>query len=190
MRFQIFIIIVILSFLIGCSNDEPSKPITNQAKTNTGNTLVNKPNNSIVETSKTPVATKTDDAESIAPVVTGFYEALKKKDEVGVKKFLSAEALKYLENEAKMEKKTWFIYLLESEEPLDEKREVRNQKISGDKAVAEMKGGSLGEWTPIAFVKENGEWKFASAEESLKLSNIPKTDINLPKNNANSNSAK
>jgi len=73
--------------------------------------------------------------------------------------------------------------LSEAEDPTSEKREVRNEKIEGETAVAEIKGGSLGVWTPIKFVRENGEWKFASPEDSLSLQNIPKTSVD-------SNSAK
>ncbi len=53
--------------------------------------------------------------------------------------------------------------------------EVRNEKIEGDSAVAELKGGSLGVWTKIKFVKENGEWKFASPEDSPELEGVTKS---------------
>jgi hypothetical protein len=175
MRFQILFLLIILSFLMSCGG---SPETTNRNMPN-GNTTanVNKAGgNPPLGTNVAPDAGKTGEAATLNPVVQGYYEALKKKDEAGAKKYLSAAALKYYETEAKTEKKTWFAYVIELEEPLDEKREVRNEKIEGEKAVAEIKGGSLARFTPVAFVKENGEWKFASQEETTKLSNLKKTE--------------
>ena len=176
MRYQILFLFIISSFLISCGGN------TNQTPNN--NLTTPKPNtntqgNSLITNTPTPTA-KVDDATTIKPTIDGFYEALKKKDEAGVKKYLSAAALKYWETEAKAEKKTWFAFLLENEDPIDAKREVRNEKIQGEKAVAELKGGPLGVWTPISFVKENSEWKFDSPAVSQQQSDIKRTE-DLPK---------
>lgn len=181
MRFFTFLFLTV--FLIGCggavenlNTATNTKPIT----ANTANVSANNP----LATTKTPEVATTNDAPTLAPVLAGYYAALNKKDEAGTKKFLSQASLKYWEAEAKTEKKTAFAYLLESEEPLNEKREIRNEKIEGDKAFAEIKGGSLGVWTATMFVKENGEWKFASPEDSFKETQ------NLPKTSTNSNAAR
>jgi len=184
MRFQnlFFTAILIFSFaLIGCTNTETpiNKTDTKPANTNASTTNTDNP----LATTRNPISATTNNAPTLAPVVQNFYEALNKKDDAGVKKSLSQSALKYYETEAKAEKKTALVYLSEAEDPTGEKREVRNEKIEGETAVAEIKGGSLGVWTPIKFVRENGEWKFASPEDSLSLQNIPKTSVN-------SNSAK
>ena len=178
MRFQnlFFTAILIFSFaLIGCTNTETpiNKTDTKPANTNASTTNTDNP----LATTKKPEAATSNNAPTLAPVVQNFYEALNKKDDAGVKKSLSQSALKYYETEAKAEKKTALVYLSEAEDPISEKREVRNEKIEGETAVAEIKGGSLGVWTPIKFVRENGEWKFASPEDSLSLQNIPKTSV-------------
>lgn len=191
MRFQIIILSIILSFMVGCGNNEPvnkptenksttsniaTNPInSNQNPTNQANT-VNSANSGSLSVIKTPPPQKENDAQTLSSVVTGFYTALAKKDEASAKKFLSADALKYWEAEGKSEKKTWFAILMEYEEPLDAKREIRNEKVSGETAFAELKGGPNGEWTPIAFVKEGGEWKFASPAKSMEQSNIQKNN--------------
>ena len=176
MRYQILFLFIISSFLISCGGTpEAPKNNSNTPKSNT-----NAPSNNSLNTNKPTETAKVDDATTIKPTIDGFYEALKKKDEAGVKKYLSAAALKYWETEAKAEKKTWFAFLLENEDPIDAKREVRNEKIQGEKAVAELKGGPLGVWTPISFVKENGEWKFDSPEVSQQQSDIKRTE-DLPK---------
>ncbi len=182
MRFQsiLFIAILIISIaLFGCAKTE-TPTNTNSAKTANANLATVNADNPLATTKK-PEAATSNNAPMLTPVVQNFYEALNKKDEPGLKKQLSQAALKYWEAEAKAEKKTALLYLLEAEDPINEKREVRNEQIEGETAVAEVKGGSLGVWTPIKFVRENGEWKFASPEDSLSLQNIPQTDANSNK---------
>lgn len=176
MRYQILFLFIISSFLISCGGTpEAPKNNSNTPKANTNTSAGN-----ALATKKQDETQTVDNATSIKPTIDGFYESLKKKDEAGVKKYLSAAALKYWEDEAKKEKKTWFAFLLENEDPIDAKREVRNEKIQGEKAFAEMKGGPLGVWTPIAFVKENNEWKFDSPAVSQQQSDIKRTE-DLPK---------
>ena len=180
---RIFIILFFTVFLIGCGGTENSNIAANTANKNANAAGASNANNPLA-TTKAPEAPTSNAAPTLAPVVQNYYAALQKKDEAGAKKFLSQAAIKYWEDEAKTEKKTGFVYLLESEEPLAERREIRNEKIEGETATAEIKGGSLGVWTPIKFVKENGEWKFASPKDSLEsLQNIPRAS-------ANSNTAK
>lgn len=170
-------------FIISCSGGaaNTNAPVNGKtANANLSNASSNA--NNPLATTRTPEAPLNNNAPTLAPVLNGYYDALSKKDEAGVKRFLSQSAVKYFEDEAKSEKKTLLAYLLEAEEPLNEKREIRNEKIEGDAATAEIRGGSLGNWTPNKFVKENGEWKFASPKESLALQDIPRT--NAPTNSA------
>jgi hypothetical protein len=179
MRFQTIFFTAILIFsavLISCTKTE-TPTNANTAKAVNANTATANTDNPLATTKK-PEAATSNNAPTLAPIVHYYYEALNKKDEAGVKKYLSQSALKYYETEAKAEKKNALVLLSEYEEPISEKREVRNEKINGEMAVAEIKGGSLGNWTPIKFVLENGEWKFASPKDSLSLQNIPQTDTN------------
>lgn len=181
MRFQIIFftaIFIFALFLLGCPST-PEKTNTNTTSPANTNTQKSNSNNNPFNTTKPADAATTNNAPTLAPVVQAYYDALKKKDEAGVKKLLSAPALKYWEDEAKTEKKTWLAFLLESEEPVDDKREVRNEKVESETATAELKGGSLGVWTPTKFVKENGEWKFASPKDSFQ--DIPRTNSNTVK---------
>jgi hypothetical protein len=182
MRSQNIIFTAILIFsiaFVGCTNTE-TPTNANSLKTVNANIATVNADNPLATTKKSEAATS-NNAPTLAPVVQNYYEALNKKDEAGVKKYLSQSALRYWETEAKAEKKSALAYLTEAEDPIDEKREVRNEKIEGETAIAEIKGGSLGVWTPIKFVRENGEWKFASPEDSLSLQNITQTDANSNK---------
>ncbi len=179
MRFQIIFFTtfsVFALFLSACTSDVP----TNSANANTANRTTNAASASSdnpLATVKTPETATTNNAPTLAPVVQNYYAALQKRDEAGAKKFLSQSAIKYWQDEMKSEKMPSLLAILEdSESPVEEKREIRNEKIDGDTAVAEMKGGSLGVWTKTKFVRENGEWKFASPAESLSLQDIPRTD--------------
>ncbi len=188
MRFFILSIFSIFTiFLSGCTTAE-----TPGSKSNAGNTKANSANTNVsssnadnpLATTKVPEAATSNNAPTLSPVVQDFYAALERKDEASVKKFLSQSAIGYWQSEMKSEKSPSLLAILEdNESPVEEKRQIRNEKIEGETAVAEMKGGSLGVWTAIKFVKENGEWKFASPKDSLALQDIPRTA-------ANSNSVK
>ena len=178
MRYFLFITILFFTFVFSNCGGNPTTNNSNgntTAGNSTPNTAKSPANTGIPTPQKSVEASATNNAPTLSPVVQGFYEALKKKDEASVKKYLSAAALKYWEDEGKSEKKTWLVYLSEDQDPIDEKREIRNEKIEGDNAVAELKGGNLGVWTKTAFIKENGEWKFASPKDSPEIKSIPKT---------------
>lgn len=181
MRFNILLLTLILSatmFFVGCGTTEtPSNANSKPANTNTNTASVN--SNDPFATNKKPEAATSNNAPTLAPIVNNYYDALKKKDEAGVKKYLSQAALKYWQDEMKSEKKNSLVAILEdNESPVEDKREVRNETVQGDTAFAEMKGGSLGVWTKVKFVKENGEWKFASPAESPELEGVPKPAAN------------
>lgn len=181
MRFQntiLFAVLLFSAFLIGCAPTETTNNTTINTKTaNAAATNAENP----LETTRAPETATSNNAPTLAPIVQNYYAALAKKDEAGVKKSLSQAAQKYWENEAKSEKKSVIAYLTETEEPLDAKREVRNEKIEGDTAIAEIKGGSLANWTAFKFVRENGEWKYASPKDSFSMQNIPKSATDTSK---------
>ena len=180
MRFQIIFFTAIFSFAIALSGCGKSETSTNSATVNSlnkaANSVVSGNSNNPLATTKAAETATTNNAPTLAPVVQNYYAALQKKDEAGAKKFLSQAALAYWQTEMKSQKMPTLLAVLEdNESPVEEKREVRNEQIQGDAAIAEMKGGSLGNWAKIKFVRENGEWKFASPKESLSLQDIERT---------------
>src|SRR5207237_5342087 len=109
MRFQISILLTILTLTIlftGCPSGE--QPNANPKSTNTNtNVPANNPTNSGVTTpTRTPDAPTANNAPTLTPVVRGYYDALKKKDDAGLRKVLSADFIKSLETDMKEEKKT------------------------------------------------------------------------------------
>lgn len=164
LRFTFFIIITISAiFLTACPS--PDNPLnTNAGNTNLPNAnkvVVN--SNSPFNTVPKPVTETTNNAPTLAPVVAAYYEALKKKDDAGIRKVLSAEFIKMLEADMKDEGKTSLAaYITEIDKVPEKPVEVRNEKIEGDKATAELKGGMNINWTAYTFRKESGAWKMTN----------------------------
>jgi hypothetical protein len=93
-----------------------------------------------------------------------LYEAVKKKDPEAIKKTLSKGTLEMMETYAGMQKKTLNEVV---ENGLTETTfapklpETRNEKITGDLAILEVKNEKTGQWDSLPFAKEDGVWKLA-----------------------------
>ena len=174
MRFQILFFTTILSFIFifaGCGNQPAANNAVENKPANTN--IAANPNNSIINTSKAPEAATTNAAPTLAPIVQNYYEALRNKDDAGLRKVLSQSTLKSVEADMKEEKKTSLSAFIAELEPAPAKPfELRNEKIEGETGIAEIRGGSYGVWTPIKFVRENGEWKMTN--ESPDFDSIKK----------------
>ena len=155
-------------FISACGGTPSSNGNTN-APANKANAVDATTNNEnpVATTKKAEVATA-NNAPTIAPVVHAFYDALRKKDDAALTAVLSAEFIKSIRADMKAEKKTGMAaYLAETETIPDKPIEVRNEKIVGDKAVAEIKGGAYLNWTAFAFIKEGGAWKFTGGSPEI-----------------------
>lgn len=103
-----------------------------------------------------------------------YGNAFKKKDYPSMKLLLSDASLKMTEQEAKAQGSTVDDVLQRETLFTDAQRsaEFRNLKIEDSKATVDMKD-SLGMWTTVYFVKEDGEWKIDKkgfADELLRQS--------------------
>lgn len=93
-----------------------------------------------------------------------LYEAVKKKDPEAIKKVISKGTLGMMESYASMQKKTLNQIV---ENGLTETTfapklpETRNEKITGDVAILEVKNEKTGAWEALPFAKEDGNWKLA-----------------------------
>jgi hypothetical protein len=169
MRFQITFfttILIFTAFLTACSSPEtPNVNAPNTANPNTNAPKANGDNR--FSTNKPPEAATTNNAPTLTPLVLAYYEALKKKDDTAVKKVMSQEFIKQMEADMKADGAKSIAAYMADGEILDKPVEVRNEKIEGDKATAEIKGGTYVNWTKFTFVKENGEWKFTNKFEDI-----------------------
>ena len=95
-----------------------------------------------------------------------FYYAVKANDIEAVKRSMSKKAMEDVTRSAAQENKSVDDSLKDmSKDTPAGLPEVRNEKIEGDKASAEMKDDKMDRWIPIYFVKEDGKWKIALNDE-------------------------
>jgi len=154
-------------FLSGCSGGTDNSPNNSTVKSNANSITAN--TNGDLGTTKKADAPTTNDAPTLKPVVGAYYAALKKKDDAALKAVLSAELIKSIEDDMKSEKKTKFAeFVAETEKIPDGGIEVRNEKITGEKGQAEVKGGTYLNWTAIAFVREGGSWKMSNESPDIE----------------------
>ena len=170
MRSKLIIIATLFSFAVvfsACGGGTDNAANTTNTKANS-NAPVTNSNDGIV-TNKKADAPTTNDAPTFKPVVVAYYDALKKKDEAGLKAVLSAELIKSIQEDMKSEKKTKFAdFVAETDKVPENGIEVRNEKINGDKGLAEVKGGTYLTWTPLAFVREGGVWKLSNESPDVE----------------------
>lgn len=148
----------VLAVTIGCRTATETVGNTNRSATNTANQPA-------TNTNQAEVA-KTDDSQasggSLATPTESYkagYAARQKKDIAGLKRVLSKEALDFLTEMGKEEKKTLDDELRElAERPQAATAESRNEKINGDRATLEYLN-EKGTWSTMDFVKEGNDWK-------------------------------
>ena len=139
------------------------------------NTAANSNSTNPLETNKPAKDETTNAAPTLTPVFKAYCDAIVKKDEAALRKIYSADTLKYFEEEMKTEKIKSLLKYLEDDAVSGKICEVRNEIITGDKAIAEIRADSYPNGIKIEFVKENGEWKMTNKSPTLdkKADNAP-----------------
>ncbi len=165
-------------FFIGCGGGtiQPNTNIVNN--TNTPKTNTN--NNPLFVPTPTPEST-TNNAPTLSPVYKAYCDARVKNDEAALRRIYSSDAIRYFEEQMKQQKvKTISKYL--EDEPISGKVcEVRNEQITGDKAIAEVRTEAYPNGVKTSFVKENGEWKLTGGSPVLDLGKPPAGNSNKAK---------
>jgi hypothetical protein len=168
-------VIISSVLLFGCGGNS-----TNTA-TN-GNVATNGNSNNPLET-KSPTPEQTvNAAPTLTPMFKAYCAAMDRKDESGIKKLYSADTLKSFDEQMKAEGIKSLVKFLENDK-LGAKCEIRNEQITGDTAVAEIRGDSYPNGIKAIFVKENGEWKLTNrspALDNMKPSTSTSTTTNVP----------
>lgn len=153
--------ILVLASAVGCqraTESRNSSANTSAANTATQPSAANTNQPAPAKAEESPAASSGSLATPTETYKTG-YAARKNKDIPGLKRVFSKEALDFLTEMAKEEKKTLDDQLRDlTERPQAATAETRNEKIDGDNATLEYlneKGG----WSTMDFVKEDGGWK-------------------------------
>jgi hypothetical protein len=179
MSFQkpvIFIILLTAFILLTLSGCSSAGTPTNTATANSvnANAAKNAVNNPLATTRKAEEATL-NKAETIAPVVQAYCEAMRKKDDAALRKLYSRASLQKLEADMKAENERSLAEYL-STEPVGNTCEVRNEQVQGDKAVAEIRTETYPNGIPYNFVKEDGVWKITN--ESPEFQSVKESSTN------------
>ena len=123
---------------------------------------------------KTPNPETLNNAPTLGQIVQQYYKSLETKNETMLRETLTADFQKNLEEDMKSSGEKSFVDFVAK---LDYQPglviETRNEKIEGDKATVEVKGGVYKNWTPFTLAREGGKWKFTGGS--------PESD-NMPKN--------
>ena len=173
-----FLLLTFLSSLIlvsaSCGGPSPANNAGNANNANTNMAAIPSP-------SKKPEAETVNNAPTLGPVVQKYYDALKNKDNAALRDALTKDFIGRIEKDMKEAgQKDLAAYMASTDYRPGSTLEVRNEKLEGDKAVAEIRGAAYKNWTPFEFAKEDGKWKFTGGS----------SDIDAVKSQSNSNAAR
>lgn len=159
-------VFVLLAALFSAACGEAPTETDNKAADNT-NAATPEPTGPLAATTPTPAPT-TNDAPTLSPVFRAYCEAMEKKEEAAIRKVYSSDTIKFFEEEAKADDMTLMDYL-SADQVSTKLCEARNEEITGDTAVAEVRTTSMPNGVRVVFVKEGGEWKLTN-----RVPDIPK----------------
>ena len=180
MHLRSIFVAVILSFSVialGCGGTSNT---ANTANTNAGNAASNNP----LETTKRPAEAVTNDAPTLTPLFKAYCEAKLKKDEAGLRKIFSMDTLQNFEEQMKEDKIKTLVEFLEDEKVSEKLCQVKNEKITGDTAVAKIFIDSYPNGLDVYFEKENGEWKMTNKSPTFEAKKQSESNTGSPANAA------
>lgn len=173
-RFIVFSALLFIAiFTFGCGGSANTSTPDNTAVANT------------TDANKAPKDEITNAAPTLTPVLKAYCEAWAKKDEAGIRKAYSAGTLKFFEEGMKDEKIKSLMKYLEDDAVTGNVCEVKNEVITGDKAVAKIFLDKIPNGISVEFVKENGEWKMTNKYPSLDAVKPTENAPIAPSNAAN-----
>lgn len=136
------------------------------ATTNTTNQTTSNTNQGEAAKTETSPASATGSLATPTETYKTAYAARQNKDIAGLKRVLSKEALQFLTEVGKDEKKSLDDQLKDlADRPQAAKAETRNEQIEGERASLEYLN-ERGEWRNMDFVKEGNDWKIGLPKKS------------------------
>ncbi|MDT4967100.1 MAG: hypothetical protein QOJ64_1837 [Acidobacteriota bacterium] len=150
-----------LALIAGC-NKEPDTGNSREAAPSKNPPASAPPRANTPSTANTSPSTSIPTGPSPTEVVKGYYEAGKRKDVAGIKRFLSRQSLQLMEDVANRQGKTLDQLFIEAADMEARKPAplIWNERIGGDTALVDIK--TPGEpMRTVPLVKEAGEWRLA-----------------------------
>ncbi|HUF02864.1 MAG TPA: hypothetical protein VMM38_01680 [Aridibacter sp.] len=166
-----FLIIISAALFLNFSGCGSQKEPSNGSSPENGSNAAS-PSNAVNEDplggiEKTPAPAEKVEAVTLKPVVAAYCDAMRKKDEAGLRKVYSAATIRSFEESMREER---FASLAEylSTEPVGAKCEVVNERIQGNVGEATVITETYPNGIAIKFVKEAGEWKMTNQSSDFE----------------------
>ena len=169
MSYKVFIFASVMSIAAlaaGCGGTEtPANTAANNANTTAANTAgpAANTNNPLAVVTPTPAET-INNAPTLTPVYKAYCDAYVKKDEAALRRVFSSDTIKFFEAEMKADGVSSLVEFLADDQVSPDLCEVRNERITGDKAIGEIRSKGYPNGIDVIFVKENGEWKLTNSQ--------------------------
>lgn len=161
-RATLIIIAAVVLGIAGCGGDGAGNTAADGAeKANTAAPSNDAGNDPFNEIETTPTPEEKVEAVTLKPVVAAYCEAMRKKDEAGLRKVYSAATIRGFEADMKAEGISSIAAYL-STEPVGNRCEVVNERIQGNVGEALVSTETYPNGIMIKFVKEGGEWKMTN----------------------------
>lgn len=157
-------VIFVSAYLTACGSSGPANSANSNAiVVNTANNNAN----AVAVSTPTPEAV-TNNAPTLTPVYKAYCAAMVKKDEAAVRKLYSADTIKFFESEMKAYGIKTLTEYLSTDQVSNELCEVTNERITGDRAIGNIKSKGYPNGIDVVFVKEGGEWKLTVDDVNKK----------------------
>ena len=157
-------VIFVSAFLTACGTSGPANSVNSDAVVvNTANNNAN----AVAVSTPTPQAV-TNNAPTLTPVYKAYCAAMVKKDEAAVRRLYSADTIKFFEEEMKADGIKTLTEYLSTDQVSNELCEVANERITGDRAIGNIKSKGYPNGMDVVFVKEGGEWKLTVDDVNKK----------------------
>lgn len=157
-QISFFVFLTILITAAGCTSLTTQNPsnINQSIVANASNAnAVNNANVNSVESNSSP-----NPSSAVSPTATAaaYHQSMQKKDEAAFRKTLSQATLREFSADAQAEGAKTLVGYWTDYGTIPAKFESRNEQVSGDTALLEIKNTD-GSWTLNKFIRENNEWK-------------------------------
>lgn len=173
MRFRILVLsaFAFLLLLSGCGSGTD----------NTGNAANTNANTNAVAAKSPAADPAANDAPTLTPLFKAYCEARMKKDEAALRKMYTQDTLRSFEEQMESDGIKTLVEFLQDEKVTPARCEVKNERITGDTAVAKIYLESYPNGFDVYFEKENGEWKMTNKSPTFEAGKLANANKGAPK---------
>ena len=149
------------AFMVSSCGGTTETPNVN-ATTSNGNRAANTNRvDPLAARTATPEATA-NNAPTLGPIYKAYCAAWEKKDEKALRSIYSSDTIRDFERKMKEDNIRFLAEYLADDNASTSLCEVRNERITGDTATAEVRTRGYPNGITVVFARENGEWKLTN----------------------------